>query len=249
MSRLRGAIQAAALSLLAWPAYAQTAAEIQAMEVAAAAQYNVPIQVLQNLIYGESSNNPNIGCNSYGACGLAQFIPGTAKDYGVNVNDAQSSVTGAAHYLSDLQASKGSWTQALTSYSGGCSPSHPCNPAYAQAFEVAKAADNGTLTAADGTPLTLGSTNSTNADGSTSTFSTLSTSGSSVASVTTVGFTGFSWVWNQWQSGVQSTLSSMTDQIREHTYGTLGNLIVLMLAGTAALLMFPLSAGRRSTRK
>ena len=130
------------------PASAQTIAEFQAIGQQAAAQYGVPWPVLQQLIQGESSWNANIGCNSSGACGIAQFIASTAATYGVDVNDPTSSLYGAAHYLSDLYAQDGSWVAALTAYSGGCSPSSPCNSAYAQAFADAQAADSGTTIAA-----------------------------------------------------------------------------------------------------
>ncbi|MBV8506554.1 MAG: transglycosylase SLT domain-containing protein [Alphaproteobacteria bacterium] len=105
------------------PASAQTLAELQATGQQAAAQYGVPWPVLQQLIQGESSWNANIGCNSSGACGIAQFIASTAATYGVDVNDPTSSLYGAAHYLSDLRAQDGSWVAALTAYSGGCTPS------------------------------------------------------------------------------------------------------------------------------
>src|ERR1700747_1623689 len=104
------------------PASAQTIAEFQAIGQQAAAPYGVPGAVLQQLIQGESSWNANIGCNSSGACGIAQFIASTAARYGVDVNDPISSLYGAADYLSDLRAQDGSWVTALTGYSGGCTP-------------------------------------------------------------------------------------------------------------------------------
>jgi hypothetical protein len=42
-----------------------------------------------------------------GAQGIAQFMPGTAARYGVNVWDPASSIEGAAHYLSDLSSRYG----------------------------------------------------------------------------------------------------------------------------------------------
>jgi hypothetical protein len=83
---------------------------------AAAAQYGVPPQILSNLIGAESSFNPNEVTGNHR--GLGQFSPETAKEYHVDVNDAASSIEGAAHYLSDLHARMGSWVDALGAYSG-----------------------------------------------------------------------------------------------------------------------------------
>jgi type IV secretory pathway VirB2 component (pilin) len=140
---------------LAGPAFGQTAAEIQSYIQQAASQYSVPAITLTQLLQAESGLNPNIGCNSAGACGIAQFIASTAAQYGVDANSAESSIFGAAHYLSDLHAQDGSWVAALTAYSGGCTPASPCNAAYAQAFQLAEADDNGG-TPSDPSTLTMG---------------------------------------------------------------------------------------------
>jgi hypothetical protein len=42
----------------------------------------------------------------------------TAAKYDVDVNNLESSITGAAHYLADLYREQGSWTAALGAYSG-----------------------------------------------------------------------------------------------------------------------------------
>ena len=85
---------------------------------AAAQQYGVPEAILYNLLGAESGFNPKAGPSSAGARGIAQFIPSTAARYGVDVTSAESSITGAAHYLSDLYAQHGSWVGALGAYSG-----------------------------------------------------------------------------------------------------------------------------------
>jgi hypothetical protein len=90
---------------------------------AAAAQYNVPPQILYNLIGAESGFNPKIegppvaSRGGARAKGLGQFMPEEAQQYGVDVFDPTSSIQGAAHYLSDLHDRKGSWTGALGAYS------------------------------------------------------------------------------------------------------------------------------------
>lgn len=54
-----------------------------------------------------------------GAQGIMQFMPATAKEYGVNPNDPTSSIMGAAHKMSDLlQYYGGDIPSALASYNG-----------------------------------------------------------------------------------------------------------------------------------
>lgn len=75
--------------------------------IAAAAQkYGVDPSVLAGLIATESSFNPR--ADSGYARGIAQFTPGTAAQYGVDVSSPTSSIFGAAHYLADLQKQLGS---------------------------------------------------------------------------------------------------------------------------------------------
>lgn len=77
-------------------------------------QYGVPSNFLNALIQQESSFNPYAQNGS--AYGIAQFIPSTAQQYGVDVTDPQSSIYGAAHYLSDLYQQTGSWVSAANRY-------------------------------------------------------------------------------------------------------------------------------------
>jgi hypothetical protein len=141
----------ALLPIFVWfPAHAQTTAELQALGQQYAQQYGVPWNVYQQTIQAESGWNPNIGCNGHGACGIAQFIPGTAAQFGIDPNNAQQSLQAAAQYLAQLYQQNGSWVGALTAYSGGCTPAVPCNPAYAQDFANAQADDNGPVDFAGG---------------------------------------------------------------------------------------------------
>ena len=131
------------------PALAQTKAELQAIGQQAAAQYGVPWSMFQSQIQGESSWNANIGCNTVNACGIAQFLPGTAQQFGVNTSDPTSSLYGAARYDAQLYQQYGSWTTALTKYSGGLTPSNTAgNASYAQAFTAAQQADSSGVTTA-----------------------------------------------------------------------------------------------------
>jgi hypothetical protein len=96
---------------------------LQAYAVTQAQYYGVPQQLFLDVISAESSWNPRAYNPLYGAAGIAQFIPDTAKQYGVDVYNPYSSLTGAARYLSDLYGKTGNWQQALLCYSGstlGC---------------------------------------------------------------------------------------------------------------------------------
>jgi hypothetical protein len=194
------------LVAVASPAIAQNSEQLHALTATAAQQYGIPAVVLNDLIQGESGFNANVGCNSYGACGVAQFIPGTAKQYGVDVNDASSSIFGAAHYLSDLQAQKGSLTAALSSYSGGCTAAAPCNAAYGQAFQAAATADAG------GTPV-----GNSASDGA-----TLS-SGSAAASPavpdsSAILFRPFQWIWDHVTLQAQANITAQTAKAQNIAY-------------------------------
>lgn len=75
-------------------------------------------------VYGtETGFGSNIKESSAGAQGPFQFMPGTAKQYGVNVLDFTSSAFGAAHYLHDSGANtdpdSAATHKALNTYSGG----------------------------------------------------------------------------------------------------------------------------------
>ena len=67
---------------------------------ASAAKYGIDPTWLTRLLHQENGFRPT-GTSPAGAQGIAQFMPGTAARYGVNVNDPSSSIEGAAHYLSD----------------------------------------------------------------------------------------------------------------------------------------------------
>jgi hypothetical protein len=67
---------------------------------AAASKYGIDPTWLSSLLWQENKFRPT-GTSPAGAQGIAQFMPGTAARYGVNVKDPVSSIDGAAHYLSD----------------------------------------------------------------------------------------------------------------------------------------------------
>lgn len=85
----------------------------------ASAKYNVNPALLSALLKQESGFKQTAR-SSAGAQGIAQFMPATAKRYGVDTSDPVSSIYGAAHYLSDnLNRFGGDEAKALAAYNAG----------------------------------------------------------------------------------------------------------------------------------
>lgn len=82
----------------------------------AAQTYGVPPALLAWQINQESSGNPNAYNPQSGAAGIAQFIPGTAAQFGINPYDPTQAIPAAAQYDAQLYQQTGSWQGALTSY-------------------------------------------------------------------------------------------------------------------------------------
>ena len=85
----------------------------------AAANKGVNANILMAQIDQESKGNPT-AASPKGATGLSQFMPDTAKQYGVNPNDPKSSINGQAAYMCDLlQSYGGDYSKALAAYNWG----------------------------------------------------------------------------------------------------------------------------------
>lgn len=81
--------------------------------------YNIPPSILAGLIEAESSWNPQ-AVSTAGARGLGQFMPGTASEMGVDVNDPKSSIMGAAKYLRYMMDTNGfDIKRAIYAYNAG----------------------------------------------------------------------------------------------------------------------------------
>lgn len=80
--------------------------------------YGIPAGMLDALLTQESGYNPK-AISKKGALGIAQFMPGTAAQYGVDPFDPKSAIYGAGRYLSDLHRRFGSWQAALAAYNEG----------------------------------------------------------------------------------------------------------------------------------
>ncbi len=85
----------------------------------AALAHDVPSGFLTRLIFQESSFRPGV-TSPAGAQGVAQFMPGTARERGLaDPFDPEQAVPKAAHFLADLKTRFGNWGLAAAAYNGG----------------------------------------------------------------------------------------------------------------------------------
>lgn len=91
-----------------------TLADLQSYAAQVAQQWGIPTSIFNWQINQESGFNPN--AQNGNATGIAQFMPGTASQFGINPNDPYASLNAAAQYDAQLYQQTGSWTGALTKY-------------------------------------------------------------------------------------------------------------------------------------
>ncbi len=84
----------------------------------AAAEFGVPPDLLRGLLQQESNFDPN-AVSPAGAIGIAQFMPATAAEMGIDPRDPQEAIYGAAQYLKQQFDRFGSWNAALAAYNFG----------------------------------------------------------------------------------------------------------------------------------
>ena len=97
----------------------QHGAEIAQQTQLAEQRYGVSSDLLQRQIQQESGGNP-ASTSPIGAAGVSQFMPQTAKQYGVDVRSIPSSVDGQARYMKDLLTRyNGNEGLALAAYNWG----------------------------------------------------------------------------------------------------------------------------------
>lgn len=85
--------------------------------------YNLPPGLLETLAMAESTYNPRAQ-SVYGAQGLMQIEPNTAKKLGIDPWDPEQSIWGAARYLDERRTKRGgSIVRALEDYNRG--PNRP----------------------------------------------------------------------------------------------------------------------------
>jgi soluble lytic murein transglycosylase-like protein len=85
---------------------------------AAAVSNGIPPDGLIALLEAESGWDPNV-VSSAGAEGIAQFMPPTSAEWGVDPWDPPDAISGAARYLAWLRKQVDSWPAALASYNWG----------------------------------------------------------------------------------------------------------------------------------
>lgn len=84
-----------------------------------AEKYGVDANIMSAQLMQESGGDTK-SVSSKGAAGVSQFIPDTAKRYGVDVTNDASSVRGQANYMSDLlKQFGGDYSKALAGYNWG----------------------------------------------------------------------------------------------------------------------------------
>ncbi|MGA0595835.1 lytic transglycosylase domain-containing protein [Enterovirga sp. CN4-39] len=125
MHRIRAAVAALAL-LAAGAAEAQTASDGETLEQSlcrliesAAGKHAVPVGFLTRLIWQESSFRPAV-ISPAGAQGVAQFMPGTARERGLaDPFDPEQAIPAAASFIADLRRAFGNLGLAAAAYNGG----------------------------------------------------------------------------------------------------------------------------------
>jgi hypothetical protein len=82
-------------------------------------KHGIPPEILAGVYGAETNFGQNNKTSSAGAQGYFQFMPATAREYGVNPNDFSSAADGASRYLKTLYNQFGNWEQAVAAYNAG----------------------------------------------------------------------------------------------------------------------------------
>ena len=83
-----------------------------------AGQYGIPSDLFLKQINAESAWDPNAVSHA-GALGLAQLMPSTARELGVDPLDWRQNLEGGARYLKQQYDRFGNWDHALAAYNAG----------------------------------------------------------------------------------------------------------------------------------
>jgi soluble lytic murein transglycosylase-like protein len=89
----------------------------------AEARYGLPKNLLARQLQQESGYKPEIISgkqkSAAGAIGIAQFMPATAKDFGIDPTNPWQSIDAAGKYMKQLYNRFGAWDLALAAYNWG----------------------------------------------------------------------------------------------------------------------------------
>ena len=226
MTLRRSAIALALAGLFPAAASAQstyTTAQLQALATQDAQQYGVPVQMFLDQIQAESSFNPNVGTSSAGAIGIAQFEPATAASLGIDPTNPVQALQGAAEYDAQLYQQQGSWTAALTKYTGGLTPTNPAD--YGPVFaDAANATANPTATATNGNGLSVSTS-----DGATTGTATTGTPTVASGAAGALSLHPFTWAYNALIANVISQVNTSINQVETLASTPLTGVLVLMV--------------------
>lgn len=87
-------------------------------------KYNVDPRLIASVVQVESGGNPKAYNSEYGATGLTQIIPDTAKRLGVDPKTPERAIEGAAKLLDENLRRYGNAEQAILAYHGGTDQSN-----------------------------------------------------------------------------------------------------------------------------
>ena len=105
-----------------------------------ARKHGVPEDLFLRLVQQESGWNP-VAVSSKGATGLAQLMPETAENLGVDITNPEANLEGGARYLRMMFDKFGTWELALAAYNAGpgAVEQHDGIPPYAETEDYVKA--------------------------------------------------------------------------------------------------------------
>ena len=96
----------------------QTANGLATCIIDNAKKYNLSALAIVAQLKAESNFNPAV-TSCAGACGIAQFMPSTARGFGINPWDVGESIKGQCEYMSNLMNSFGDYSLAWAGYNAG----------------------------------------------------------------------------------------------------------------------------------
>jgi soluble lytic murein transglycosylase-like protein len=103
--------------------YAKVPAQYRAAIAASEARHGLPNEMLARLLWQECRYKESIitgrVTSPAGALGIAQFMPATAREMGIDPLDPMAAIDAAGRYLARLYRSTGTWAKALAAYNWG----------------------------------------------------------------------------------------------------------------------------------